>query len=364
MLQSDASESRDHITHQEMTATQRVSRLLVSACLLAITLLLVRVGPATAQDTPPITAHTTQGDLSWSRLADLPSGRKSITWSTVALDGQVYVVGGLDEDGRPSSSLLRYDAGDDSWTELAPLPEGLWRTTAAAQDGKLYVFGGYTATDGFPFGATSTVYAYAPGTNTWTRLADAPRPRGTAAAVTMDDGIHVIGGVYRSDYAFHDIYHPDSDSWSEAPPLPTPRSGLAAIRRGDHIHVIGGYRLQQGVVAQDVHEVFDASSGTWTAAAPLPDARFGIAGSLLPDGRLIVLGGAEVAHGTRALTYDPESNAWTYVDDMPESASFAGVAPVEDGLVVAGGGADGLVPMDDARTSTRLLRFTPHETSR
>ncbi len=310
------------------------------------------------------TVNSSLGQDTWSQLADMPSGRKSISWSTVSLGGHVYVVGGLDEAGLPSHSLLRYDPLGDEWTERAPMPEALWRATAAEYDGQLYVFGGYTATDRFPFGATSRVYVYSPDSDSWARLANAPRPRGTAAAVSMDDGIHILGGVFRADYAFHDVYHPESDTWSPAAPLPTPRSGLAAVRRGTYIHVVGGYRIQGGVVAQDVHEVYDAETGSWTTAAPLPHARFGVAGGPVTGDRIAVFGGGEAPGGTRVAVYDAHTDAWTWAEEMPDPASFMGVAPIPDGLLVIGGGADGLAPMDDARTSTRLLRFTPHETTR
>jgi hypothetical protein len=65
---------------------------------------------------------------------------------------RVYVIGGLDENGTPLSTCEKYNPGDNTWSDIAPLPYTLYNCNASfAPDygksmattlGYIYVVGG------------------------------------------------------------------------------------------------------------------------------------------------------------------------------------------------------------------------------
>ncbi|MFC1719006.1 kelch repeat-containing protein, partial [Candidatus Poribacteria bacterium] len=78
--------------------------------------------------------------------------------------------------------------------------------------------------------------------------------------------------------------------------------------------------------------------GTWTQKADMPTAR-SIAGSAVVDGKIYVIGGAEVAWGftEAAEEYNPATDTWTKLADMPTARQSLSVAAV-DGIIYAIGG--------------------------
>ncbi|HTD80498.1 MAG TPA: hypothetical protein VK898_22870 [Chloroflexota bacterium] len=58
------------------------------------------------------------GRFTWSRAADLPTGRSGI--GAAVLAGRIHVLGG--EASRTFEQNEAYDAATDTWTTFAPLP--------------------------------------------------------------------------------------------------------------------------------------------------------------------------------------------------------------------------------------------------
>lgn len=287
-------------------------------------------------------AHALQTDKGfWTQEAPLPTARKQLATATVALDDQIYTIGGVTSQGQISRAVEVYNLQTGAWHTAAPLPLALWRASAAASGGKLYVFGGYRSTAGFPFNPTNRVFEYDPASDAWRDRAPLPSARGYAAAVALDGVIHLMGGAANIDLDAHLVYDPAQDAWSQAPALPTPRSGLTAQAIDGVIYVAGGYRLAGGVVSQNVLEAYDATTQTWKRLANLPDTRHGL-GSAALDGKFYAFGGQSSNGTSLALVYDPEQNRWAQLAEMPTGLIMAGVAAGQGAIHVLGGGPTGL----------------------
>ena len=84
----------------------------------------------------------------WSSAPDVPTARNS--HASAVIDGKIYVVGGRQfkkqADGNYANvnvaNLEVYDPKEKRWQTLSPLPKAAGGISAAAVDGKLYVFGG------------------------------------------------------------------------------------------------------------------------------------------------------------------------------------------------------------------------------
>ena len=58
-------------------------------------------------------------NLKWIRLADMNEGRRYITNSCLEWNGDIWVFGGKDENGKRLKSVERYDPKEDKWTLMA-----------------------------------------------------------------------------------------------------------------------------------------------------------------------------------------------------------------------------------------------------
>jgi len=116
-----------------------------------------------------------------------------------------------------------------------------------------------------------------------------------------------------------------------------PRAHQTATLLGDgDVLVAGGYQLHEltGRVELASAELFHPGSRSWTQAAPMKIGRDGASAALLPDGRVLVVGGWEgrcCEEPESAEIYDPASNAWS------EAAVPAELRGVETLTALSGG---------------------------
>lgn len=301
----------------------------------------------------------------WDERAAMPTARKEIANATVALAGKIYVAGGVARNGTTSRALEIYDPGTDSWTTAASLPLAVWRACAATLNDTLYVFGGYRTAQ-FPFSPPNRVFAYDPITDSWDEKARMSQGRGACVAITLDDGIHILGGLGGSrnaDMDLHEVYKPSANTWVVEQPMPISLSGMSAALLNNTLYLMGGYRFDPGVVSQNLLLAYDVATKTWTARHPMPAARLGIDAVVLSD-KIVVFGGQTTASTPSAtLAYDPITDHWQQLTHMPVPVSFMGAAVVGQTVYVIGGGAVNLNRFDGLSVN-RAFTMSPTPTTR
>src|SRR5256885_2959392 len=122
----------------------------------------------------------------WSQMKPIPQGEEEVVG--VALDGRMYVLGGLGAfpGWEPKQIFFRYDPAANDWSRLPSLPEGVHHPGVAAVGDKIYVMGGFTisrpAGGGLPaWVPTHSVWAFDLAANAWSKGVpvsnwSAPRP--------------------------------------------------------------------------------------------------------------------------------------------------------------------------------------------
>jgi N-acetylneuraminic acid mutarotase len=170
----------------------------------------------------------------WTKKTDMPTSRSHL--STSVVNGKIYAVGGRVGPDIPLSTVEMYDPVTDTWIKKAGMPTPRMSLSTSVVDGKIYAIGGTTAL-AWDAVALSTVEAYDPTTDTWTRKADIPTPRGIATCV-VDGKIYAIGG----DSTLVEVYDPAKDEWTKDTDLPFGNRTPGASVVNGKIYVIGGMR--------------------------------------------------------------------------------------------------------------------------
>lgn len=166
-----------------------------------------------------------------SVIAPLPVAVSNNAVAAVKAGRREYVVSfnGLGEGKTHADTLAStfvYDSRARSWTEADPVPGGAGRlaSTAAAADGRIYVFGGYTVAADGSEASTPWVHVFDPRKRTFEERSPMPVPVDDAVAVTYDDRyIYLVSG-------WHDLgnvnlvqrYDTRNDAWAQATPIPGP----------------------------------------------------------------------------------------------------------------------------------------------
>jgi len=209
-------------------------------------------------------------------------------------NGEVYVMGAFEgkyPHETPIPNIYIYNPKQAAWRRGPEIPKEYLRGSAgvAVYKNKIYMVCGII--DGHYDGHVAWLDEYDPKTNTWKRLADAPRTRDHIAAAIVGDKMYLAGGrnstarinrVIDTTIPEVDVYDFKTGRWETLPAssnFPTQRAGSTAVTFRDKVWVIGGESPQEK--SHNEAEVLDPKTNKWTA------------GPLLNQGR----------HGTQAVVY-------------------------------------------------------------
>ncbi|HVM22394.1 MAG TPA: kelch repeat-containing protein [Sphingomicrobium sp.] len=279
----------------------------------------------------------------WSLGAAMPLPRSE--HAVAEFDGKIWVLGGYPPGRLPSDLVQVYDPAKSKWSLGPRLPKPIHHTHVAAVGGKLYVIGGELegASTGKPEIYVGEVWVHDPAVGGWAPRAPMPTARSGGGKAVVDGKIYVAGGRPPGGHAF-EVYDPATDKWEKLPDLPTQRNHLAMVAINGKIYVAGG-RTGPGAMADrvDVLEIYDPKTRRWSTGAPLPAPRGGVTGAA-HAGCLFVFGGEGERSHVLGLTptaygYDPRSNRWTRLPDLPIAMhGLKGSAVIGGRVFLPGGG--------------------------
>lgn len=120
----------------------------------------------------------------------------------------------------------------------------------------------------------------------------------------------------------------NAGAWSATGSMATPRASQASTLLADgRVLVAGGHAdaNPRGPILSSA-ELYNPTTGTWQAAASMPNAVANAAAVTLPNGTVLVAGGA----GVNTELYNPTTNTWTMGPRMPAAnygPTFAAILP-------------------------------------
>jgi N-acetylneuraminic acid mutarotase len=261
----------------------------------------------------------------WFGGADLPGG--VVRYAHTQCDGDsdhIYVFSGVDTSFSVTDKAWSYSASANTWTELAPVPEGQEGPTAICDAGKIHLLGG---------GGTDQHFVYDIGSDSWATAAALPRPVWGAAAGAFNGKVFLIGGD--DDFFFGgtsnvvNVYDVATDTWTgTGAPMPAAATTPGYVQAGQYVYVVGGWGDGSPAVNVNATQRYDLTADTWETGPVFTAARadFALAAS---DAALYAIAGDMDAGGPFDATADTDrldlaswpGGGWAAGDALPLALS-------------------------------------------
>jgi hypothetical protein len=315
--------------------------------------------------------QTQDGTRLWDPTSDAvgppaPMNAKRINESYVLLaDGRLLAAGGLDPTKSIGEHLSRkklppqiapdvlasteiFDVKQRAWSKGPPLLESQSGGIGVVlRSGEVMLLGGRaelfeSQIDMYGFLYTShTLYRrpehWAPGATAW-RLGTAPPFSGASypAAVALADGRALVTNDHQAA-----VYDPNRSSWTATGAPRQPGSGGATVLLPDgRVLLVGGYEQtpppNPHERALSRVEAWSASTGAWSDVAPTEVPRGRPGAVVLPDGRVLVTGETSNGRRVRPELWDSKTNSWTLVASPPDENVLGRPLLLKDGRVLLG----------------------------
>ena len=296
--------------------------------------------------------------LSSAELYDVATGTWAATgalttacaWHTATLlpNGRVLVVGGAYYDSTLwvtvyLSSTELYDPATGKWTMADALATArAYHTATLLPNGNVLVAGGDNSN------ALSSAESYDQATVAWTPTGSMGTARGESPTTTLllNGKVLVTGGMGYVGYSWYhissaELYNPATGTWMTTGPMNIARSDhTATLLPNGRVLVVGGQTTDYSPIANS--ELNNPTTGTWAATGMLATGRAGHTATLLPNGKVLVAGGYSGANdyplGSAEL-YDPATETWMATGALNTVRYYHTATLLPNGRVLVVGGS-------------------------
>lgn len=301
----------------------------------------------------------------WTPVLDSMGQIRYSQQATILLDGRVLITG-----GQSSSDILDnadiYDPVTGKWVDgvHSMLSARIGHTMTLLPDGRVLVVGGQTVGTGV-FLASAEIYD--PKTNTWTPTNSMNVARVQHTATLLPDGrVLVVGGYDK--YIAHDtteVYNPATGVWQNGGNIDPARFGhTATLMADDRVLIVGGQNYFGYVAQTQLYIPSESGYSWWKTSKENLTLREGHASILLPNGMVLVAGGNDQngaslnsceLYDSAGLLLDPPA-PWKLTGPLNKARTSFSMTLLPDGKVMAVGGFLSEPTPEDKRSSSLLMR--------
>lgn len=288
----------------------------------------------------------------WAASGIMNSSRAIFACCQLA-DGRIFACGGYNAALSVVSSAEIYDPATGVWTAVtAPMHSGrIYHTATLLQDGRVLITGGSSAIGS---GALSTAEIFDPVAGSFTVTTGAMSIARTDHTATLlpDGQVLVAGG---DDYAVltdvAETWNPTTGLFTVVGVMGHPRTQhMANLLSNGKVLIIGG-RINS-FVPSETCEIFDPGTGLFSSAASMPLALFRHVATTVESGDVLVYSGANGTAGTATvLLYSTAQQIWYTLPSLVTARAYAAGAMLPNGRVIIVGGAGSLYPVPGTLTT-------------
>jgi N-acetylneuraminic acid mutarotase len=260
-------------------------------------------------------------------------------------NGQVLVAGG---SGDNTSEL--YNPTNEMWTITGAMSTNRIAPTATLlPNGQVLVAGGYgDYTDTNVFSSTEL---YDPASEIWTTNVDMVSMRAQQTATLLPNGnVLMAGGIDGTNaVAVAELYYappppPSPGMWTLTGSLTNALSlHTATLLPNGRVLVAGG--ADNNGNASATAQLYDPATGTWTGTNAMGKARYAHTATLLPNGKVLVVGGTTNQYDPTSASlvqtvelFNPANSTWTTTGALKNPRFYHTATLLANGKVLVTGG--------------------------
>jgi len=288
---------------------------------------------------------------SFSETAAMPASHGNPSQAVLLGNGKILIVGNQINSAEQSHLFTE---ATHAWSATVNQPV-LNRFSAAMillPNGKVLYSGGY---DGHADGTTyNSAELFDPVSSTWSSTGPMAAQRFGHSLTLLVTGpnagkVLVTGGGRRIGLTAEtrcELYDPATGTFALTGPLNLGRTFHTATRLLDgRVLVTGGHTAGADTNNHDTVELYDPATGTWSFAASMATRRGRHTATLLANGDVLVVGGAQVGSLLSVTAtvemYHPATNAWRAGPSMSTARVIQAAALLPSGEVLVAGGYNG-----------------------
>lgn len=224
----------------------------------------------------------------WSFIDSLKKVRIHGFTTTVLENGMVLITGGWYFNGIEDEYIKEcelYDPTNNEWNIVDSLSVGrLYHSATLLKDGRVLVIGGLT-----PNRMLKSCEIFDPLTQQWSLTDSLSIERGNHSALLLPDGKVLVtgGGNLDSLYIYTcELFDPVTENWEIVGATSFPHNSHTSVLLADSLILLAG-----GVIGPASWEIFNPKTFSSMYVSTLPFQKYESTIHLLPDGRVINIGG-------------------------------------------------------------------------
>ena len=270
-------------------------------------------------------ASTSSAPGDWVSATPMPSTR-NFAAASVLPSGNWLVVGGFRTGQNFLTDAAIYKPATNTWQTVGAIPTAHRYTAQLLNTGDVLVAGD---DDNTAPSATSYLFTETATGGTWAATSGQPSIKRYQTSLSLLTtgalaGRVLMSGGYDNNsatgsagtYNTTELYNPTTKSWSAGPAMITSRAfHTATVLPDGRVLVVGGFQRSPLLTARNSAELYtpNATIGSWALTPQaMATARYAHTATLLPSGEVLIVGGTDSTTTYSSVElYDPSTGQWT-----------------------------------------------------